>query len=105
MAYGITAKEKLSQFPQFITIAEQGYPAFDINFWVGIWAPIDVPQDILRKINQDMNKAMQDREIKSTFEKSGVQIREMNQPQFHQFVQSEMKKYSNIVKIAGIKVN
>ncbi len=102
---GITAKEKLSQFPQFITIAEQGYPAFDINFWVGIWAPIDVPQDILRKINQDMNKAMQDREIKSTFEKSGVQIREMNQPQFHQFVQSEMKKYSNIVKIAGIKVN
>ena len=102
---GITSKDKLSQFPQFQTIAEQGYADFDINFWVGIWAPINVPQEILRKINLDMNKAMQDPEIRSTFEKSGIQIREMTQPQFHQFVQNEMKKYLTIVKTAGISVN
>ncbi len=102
---GITSKDKLSQFPQFQTIAEQGYGNFDINFWVGIWAPIEVPPEILRKINLDMNKAMQDPEIRSTFEKSGIQIREMNQLQFHQFVQNEMKKYLTIVKTAEISVN
>ena len=102
---GITSKDKLSQFPQFQTIAEQGYADFDINFWVGIWAPINVPQEILRKINLDMNKAMQDPEIRSTFEKSGIQIREMTQPQFHQFFQNEIKKYLTIFKTAGISVN
>lgn len=102
---GISSKEKLSQFPQFQTIAEQGYPQFDINFWVGIWAPIDVPPEILKKINQDINMAMQDPEIKSTFDKAGVQVREMDQQQFHQFVQSEMNKYLKIVKLAGISQN
>ncbi len=99
---GITSKEKLGFFPQYQTIAEQGYPNFDINFWVGIWAPIDVPMDIIKKINQDINKAMQDPEIKSTFDKSGIQVKEMDQQQFHQFVQSEMNKYAKIVKLAGI---
>ena len=102
---GITSKDKLSYFPQYATIAEQGYPGFDIDFWVGIWAPIDVPQDILKKINHDINKAMQDPEIKSTFDKAGVQVREMDQQQFHQFVQSEMNKYAKIVKLAGISQN
>ena len=102
---GITSKDKLSYFPQYATIAEQGYPGFDIDFWVGIWAPIDVPQDILKKINHDINKAMQDPEIKSTFDKAGVQVREMDQQQFHQFVQSEMNKYLKIVKLAGISQN
>jgi len=102
---GITSKDKLGYFPQYATIAEQGYPGFDIDFWVGIWAPIDVPQDILKKINHDINKAMQDPEIKSTFDKAGVQVREMDQQQFHQFVQSEMNKYLKIVKLAGISQN
>lgn len=104
-ALGISSKERLSQFPQYKTLAEQGLPNFDINFWVGIWAPIDVPADILKKINQDINKAMQDPEIKSTFDKSGIQVREMDQQQFHQFVQSEMSKYARIVKAAGIEQN
>ncbi len=104
-ALGITSKEKLSYFPQYITIAEQGYPNFDIDFWVGIWAPIDVPQDILKKINHDINKAMQDPEIKATFDKAGILVREMDQQQFHQFVTNEMNKYSKIVKLAGIAQN
>jgi tripartite-type tricarboxylate transporter receptor subunit TctC len=99
---GITSKEKLKLFPQYATIAEQGYPNFDINFWVGVWAPIDISEDILKKINQDINKAMQDPEIKSTFDKSGIQVKEMDQQQFHAFVQSEMNKYAKIVKQAGI---
>ena len=102
---GITSKDKLSQFPQYSTIAEQGYPGFDIDFWVGIWAPIDVPQDILKKINHDINKAMQDPEIKATFDKAGIQVREMDQQQFHQFVTNEMNKYAKIVKQAGIAQN
>ena len=48
---------------------------------------------------------MQDPEIKSTFDKAGVQVREMDQQQFHQFVQSEMNKYLKIVKLAGISQN
>jgi tripartite-type tricarboxylate transporter receptor subunit TctC len=102
---GITSKDKLSYFPQYATIAEQGYPGFDIDFWVGIWAPIDVPQDILKKINHDINKAMQDPEIKATFDKAGIQVREMDQQQFHQFVTNEMNKYAKIVKLAGISQN
>jgi hypothetical protein len=105
LSLGISSKEKLGLFPQFPTIAEQGYANFDIEFWVGVWAPIDVPPEILKKINQDINKAMQDPEIKSTFNKSGIQVREMDQQQFHQFVQNEMSKYAKIVKQAGITQN
>lgn len=101
-ALGISSKERLPQFSQYKTIAEQGYPNFELNFWVGIWAPAEVPKAVVQKINQDMNKALQDPEVKILFNKSGIQIQNLDQEQFHKFVQSEMQKYSTIVKLAGI---
>jgi len=48
---------------------------------------------------------MQDPEIKATFDKAGIQVKEMDQQQFHQFVTNEMNKYAKIVKLAGIAQN
>ncbi len=99
---GITSKDRLVNFNELITIAEQGYPNFNMNFWVGLWAPTGTPPDILKKINKDVSLALSDPEIKSSFEQNGVEVKSLTQPEFKQFVQDELQKYRKIVSQAGI---
>jgi tripartite-type tricarboxylate transporter receptor subunit TctC len=99
---GITSKDRLVSFNELSTIAEQGYPNFNINFWVGLWAPAGTPPEILRKINRDVTLALQDPEIKATFESNGVEVKSLTQPEFKQFIQDELQKYRKIVSQAGI---
>jgi tripartite-type tricarboxylate transporter receptor subunit TctC len=99
---GITSKDRLVSFNELSTIAEQGYPNFNINFWVGLWAPAGTPPEILRKINRDVTLALQDPEIKASFESNGVEVRSLTQPEFKQFIQDELQKYRKIVSQAGI---
>jgi tripartite-type tricarboxylate transporter receptor subunit TctC len=99
---GITSKDRLASFGELNTIAEQGYPNFSINFWVGLWAPTGTPPEILRKINKDVSLALQDPEIKAAFESNGVEVKALTQPEFKQFIQEELQKYRKIVAQAGI---
>lgn len=99
---GITSKDRLANFHELITIAEQGYPNFNMNFWVGLWAPTGTPPEILKKINKDVSLALQDPEIKASFEQNGVEVKSLTQPEFKQFVQDELQKYRKIVSQAGI---
>jgi tripartite-type tricarboxylate transporter receptor subunit TctC len=99
---GITSKDRLPSFNELNTIAEQGYPNFNINFWVGLWAPTGTPPEILRKINRDVSMALQDPEIKVAFEMNGVEVKSLTQPEFKQFIQDELQKYRKIVSQAGI---
>ena len=99
---GITSKDRLANFNELITIAEQGYPNFNINFWVGLWAPTGTPPEILKKINKDVSQALLDPEIKASFEQNGVEVKSLTQPEFKQFIQDELQKYRKIVSQAGI---
>ena len=99
---GITSKDRLANFNDLITIAEQGYPNFNINFWVGLWAPAGTPLEILKKINKDVSQALLDPEIKASFEQNGVEVKTLTQPEFKQFIQDELQKYRKIVSQAGI---
>ena len=101
-ALGITSKERLPGFSELSTITEQGYANFNIYFWVGLWAPSATPTEIVKKINRDVNQALQAPEIKATFESNGVEVKSLNQAEFKQFIQEELQKYRRIVSQAGV---
>ena len=84
-------------------IAEQGFANFEINLWVGFWAPIATPSAIVEKINADLGKAMQDPEVKDSYAKAGIQSRHMDLDTVKKFVSSEIVKYQQITTKAGIE--
>jgi tripartite-type tricarboxylate transporter receptor subunit TctC len=85
------------------TIAEQGYPSFEIGLWFGVWAPAGTPDAIVQKINTDINRVLQLAEVKTQYERLGIAIRPMNQQEFTRFVRDEVVKYTRIAKTAQIE--
>ena len=102
-ALGITSIARASVAPEIPTIAEQGYPNFDIGLWFGVWAPSATPEKIKVKINEDINRALQDVDIKIAYAKAGITSKPMNLEQTAQFVRNEIAKYTKIAKDAGIE--
>ena len=102
-ALGITSATRADAAPNIATIAEQGSAGFDIGLWVGVWAPSATPTAVLQKINTDINRALQDSEVKSAYAKAGITIKPMNLAETEKFVRSEINKYTKIAKDAGIE--
>ena len=102
-ALGVTSATRAEAAPDIPTIAEQGFPNFDIGLWVGVWAPSTTPASVLQKINTDINRALQDSEVKAAYSKAGITIKPMNLSETEKFVRSEITKYTKIAKDAGIE--
>ena len=102
-ALGITGSTRAEAAPGIPTIAEQGFSGFEIGLWVGVWAPSATPQAILQKLNTDINRALQDSEVRSAYTKAGIIIKPMNLAETEKFVRSEISKYTKIAKDAGIE--
>lgn len=102
-ALGVTSKTRNPAIPDIPSIAEQGYANFEIGLWFGVWAPAGTPAAIVNKINQDINKAMQDPEVKTAYETKGIKATPMSPAEFTKFVREEMNKYQKIAREAAIE--
>lgn len=102
-ALGVTSKTRNAAVPDIPSVAEQGYANFEIGLWFGVWAPAATPPAIVKKINQDINQAMQDPEVKTAYETKGIRATPMNPAEFAKFVREEMGKYQKIAKEAAIE--
>jgi tripartite-type tricarboxylate transporter receptor subunit TctC len=97
---GPTRAESASDIP---TIAEQGYPGFDMRLWFGVWAPARTPAAVVQQINADLKLAMQDAEFQAAFAKAGMQSQAMDTSEFARFVRNEIQKFQKTAKEAGVE--
>jgi len=54
-ALAVSSAKRLAVLPQVPTIAESGYPGFEVNNWYGIVAPAHTPHEIVARLNNEMN--------------------------------------------------
>jgi tripartite-type tricarboxylate transporter receptor subunit TctC len=102
-ALGVTSKARNPAVPEIPSVAELGYANFEIGLWFGVWAPAATPAAIVKKLNQDINQAMQDPEVKTAYETKGIKATPMSPTEFAKFVREEMGKYQKIAKEAAIE--
>lgn len=102
-ALGVTTSTRSDVANNIPSIAEQGYPGFDMSLWFGLWAPSGTPPQIIRKINIDVNLALRDREVIAAYSKAGIQSRQMSPEEFRKFVLTEIAQYQKIVASAKIE--
>lgn len=102
-ALGVSSKTRNAAVPDIPSIAEQGYPNFEIGLWFGVWAPAGTPPAIVTKINQSVNQSMLDPEVKTAYETKGIKATPMSPAEFSKFVREEIAKYQKIAKEAAIE--
>jgi tripartite-type tricarboxylate transporter receptor subunit TctC len=100
---GVTTSARSEEVSEVATIAEQGNPGFELGLWFGVWAPAGTPPAVVQKINADINRAMQDPEVKAAYAKGGVRAKPMSPDEFSSFVKAEITKYHKIARDAKIE--
>ena len=85
------------------TIAESGFPGFEVNLWLTVFVPAKTPPDIVARLNSELRKALQQAEVKSAFEKVGADPVGNTSQDAAAFVRKEFNKWAGVVKSGNIK--
>ena len=102
-ALGVSTKSRADVLPEVPTIAEQGYPDYDMTLWFGMWAPAGTPSAVVQKLNAQVNAIVQIPEVREQFAKLGIVPAPMKPEEFAKFVRGEIEIYRRIVRAAGIE--
>ena len=102
-AIGTTYLTRAPLAPEIPTIAEQGYPTFETDSWYGIVAPSSMTKDAVDRMNQAINKALQEPAVKKNFGDRGIEIIGGSPAKFQEHIQSEILKYERIVKSTNMQ--
>jgi len=102
-ALAITSLKRSPLFPDVPTMAEQGFPGFEISNWQGFVAPAATPRPIIQLLNEVTNKALADPEIKAQMLAQGNELGGGTPEQFAAHIKAESERWSKLVQSAGIK--
>lgn len=102
-ALGVTSMRRSEVTPELPTMEESGLKGFDISTWYGVWAPANTPMAIVGKINQAVNRALDDPDVRSKLLQAGADPMAGTQQAFAAFCKTEFDRYGTIVKAAHIQ--
>ena len=101
-ALGVSSATRSAMAPDIPTIAEQGYPGYDIAPWYGIVASPGTPQPIVARLNAEINKLLQDAAFRDSLAATGAEPRGGSVADFEAFVRTEVPRTEKLVQQSGI---
>jgi len=104
-ALAVAAKTRIPALPDVPTFAELGYPDMIASAWYGVLAPAGLPESIQLRLNAEINAVLRDPQLRQQIEQTlGGLVSDGQSPQwFGDFLQSELARYAEIIKISGAK--
>ncbi len=102
VALAVGSPKRASALPQVPTTAEAGVPGSEFNFWIGMMAPAKTPRDIVKRLNDEVVKALATPEVKERFATLGADAWTLSPEQFDSYIKDEIKSNAVLVKAAGL---
>jgi tripartite-type tricarboxylate transporter receptor subunit TctC len=104
-ALAVTTAQRSAALPDVPTIAEAGVKGFEASSWFGLLAPTGTPADIVNRIQQESAKALGSPEIKDRLLSQGAIPSGIKPAEFAAYIAAETKKWAQVVKVSGAKVD
>src|SRR5262249_9093685 len=101
-ALAVTAAARSEALPDLPTIAEF-VPSFEISAWYGIASPRNTPQAIIDKLNNEINAALADPNVKARLASLGGSPFALSPSEFRKFIYDDTEKWAKIIRAANIK--
>jgi len=101
----VSTVARSSFLPELPTIAESGYPGFEVAGWTGMLAPARTPGPVLDKLEKEMIAVLKKPEIKEHFNALAFTPAGESRDEFKRFMISEIAKWAKAVKDSGTKID
>lgn len=103
-ALGVTSKTRFSGLPAVKTIAEQGYPTFEVLSWTAAMAPAGTPPAVIARLNKAFIDAQQHPEVIKAAQAASSDLEGGTPEEFGRFLASETRKWRQAAQDAGVEL-
>jgi len=103
-ALGVATKDRSPLAPNVPTLHEAGLPDFVGGTWFGLYAPAKTPEDVLAYLNRAFVNALKDPDVSQKLHGRGIVPVGSSPAELTAFADSEIKRWSEVVQRAGIKL-
>lgn len=104
-ALAITSKERSPLLPDVPTVAESGFPGFEVQSWFGMSAPAGTPAQVISRLNAALNTALNDPAINQRLMNMVATTTPGTSDDMRKFVVDELKNWNEVVKASGAKAD
>ena len=104
-ALGTTGLLRSAVMPELPTVAEAGVPKYEATIWLGLMAPRGTPPDVVARLNAEVGKIASNPEIAKGWKAQGATPMVMGVAEFTRYLNDDIAKWAQIVKVSGAKVD
>lgn len=104
-ALAIASPKRNPAFPNLPTTAEVGMPDYVVSTWYGIWGVKGTPKDILDRMHAEVVKAVASPELRDIWASQGSETTTMTQDQFSRLIAGDIKRWADVTKASGAKLD
>jgi tripartite-type tricarboxylate transporter receptor subunit TctC len=103
-ALAVTSLQRQSVSPKVPTVAESGFPGFEVVTWFGLMLPGATQRDIVVKLQNEMIKVTKLPDIQEKLSVQGASTIGNTSEQFAAYIKTESDKWAKVLKVSGIKI-
>lgn len=103
-ALAISSAKRLPSVPDVPTVAESGFPGFDMTLWLGFFAPKGTPAAVLKRLESELVNVAQLAEVKEQMSRQGLEAHSASAAELGRLTKTEIENYKSVFKTAGIKM-
>lgn len=102
-ALAVTTPQRFAGLPDVPTVAESGFPGYDLSSWFGLLAPAGTPEPVIERLNSEVLKALKDPVVRDRLK--DYVIYGSSPREFGAFLDAEIEKNAKIIAAAGAKID
>lgn len=102
-AIGVTTTTRVPQLPDVPTIAESGFPDFEVNAWYGMLTTGKTPPARVKHLSTALQQSLADAQTREQIQKQGLTVQSSTAEQFADTIRKDTVKWAKVVKAAGIQ--
>jgi len=99
----VTSLKRVAEFPEVPTIAEAGFPGFEAPAWWALLASSKTPPDIVKRMNEELNKVLQNPEVAQKLSAQGIELSGGSVEKAKTFIDKQIDTWAKVVRDNGIK--
>jgi tripartite-type tricarboxylate transporter receptor subunit TctC len=104
-ALAFTSARRVAGAPDVPTLAESGYPGFDVLSWYGVLAPAGTPAEVVRKLNGEINAIVQAPDVRARLVALGAEPTGGTPEQFAATIRADTARWAKVVADAAIRID
>ncbi|MDR7332877.1 tripartite tricarboxylate transporter substrate-binding protein [Roseateles asaccharophilus] len=104
-ALAVAGAKRAVGFPDVPTAAEAGVPGYEVSTWYGLWAPKGTAKEVIAAMQAELRTAFASEEIRKIWNGLGADTPNLYGDAFGQMVAAETKRWAEVVKRSGAKLD